>query len=112
MAGLSPRSTSYGLGVRKPTVWEGIMPKKTDWEDLTDKEQEIVQTAVENPDMTHSEIADETDSSESYVGETRREYEDHVEVVEKDEDGGKGLAVILMIIALGALYLAFDMGIL
>ncbi|WP_256403242.1 hypothetical protein [Halorubrum salinum] len=87
------------------------MPKKTSWEDLTDKEQDIIETAVENPDMTHEEVAEETDSSVSYVGKTRREYEDHVEVTEEDTGGGAGGAVILLILVLAALYWASSTGI-
>jgi len=48
-------------------------PEKED-EDLTEKQQTIIDTAIEHPDWTYSEIAEEVDSSDSYVGKTHREY--------------------------------------
>jgi len=48
-------------------------PEKED-EDLTEKQQTIIDTAIEHPDWTYSGIAEEVDSSDSYVGKTHREY--------------------------------------
>jgi len=61
-----------------------LKPNKQD-ESLTDKKQRIIETATENPAWTYSEIADETDSSEGYVGEVHREYIEET-IVPQDMD--------------------------
>jgi hypothetical protein len=50
------------------------------WEDLTEKQQRILRTAAENPELTNKEIADEAGSSSSYVSQVRNDYEDEVEI--------------------------------
>jgi hypothetical protein len=48
-------------------------PQKED-ENLSENQQAIVDTAIEYPDWTYSDIADEVDLSKGYVGEIYREY--------------------------------------
>ncbi len=50
-----------------------LKPNKQD-NNLTDNKQRIIETAIENPDWTYSEIADETNLSDGYVGDIHREY--------------------------------------
>jgi hypothetical protein len=50
-----------------------LHPEKED-EELTEKQQRIIEIAIEHPDWTYPEIADEADSSDGYVGKIHREY--------------------------------------
>jgi len=56
-------------------------PEK-DEEDLAEKQRAIIETAKQHPDWTYSEIAEEVDSSDSYVGKTHREYVEEVIIPE------------------------------
>jgi predicted HTH transcriptional regulator len=82
------------------------MPTKTDADELTDKQQAILETALENPDMSNAEIAAEVDASESYVSQVRNEYEDEAVLEEK---GGSGLLLLLLLL-LAALTVAYNLG--
>lgn len=52
-------------------------PEKED-EDLTEKQQAIIDAAIEHPDWTYPEIADEVGSSKDYVGKIHREYVEEI----------------------------------
>lgn len=43
-------------------------------EDLTDNQEQIVDVAIEHPNLTHSEIADRVDPSASYVSDVHQDY--------------------------------------
>ena len=43
-------------------------------EDLTDKQEQIVDEATEHPNLTHSELADRIDPSPSYVSDVHQDY--------------------------------------
>lgn len=78
-------------------------------EDLTDKQEEILVTALNDPDKSHEEIAAETDSSVSYVREVRNDLEDKAELGSSN-DGGSARFVILLILALAAVWWASQNG--
>lgn len=59
-------------------------PEKED-EDLTENQQAIVDTAIEHPDWSYSDISDEVGLSESYVGEVHREYVEET-IIPEDVD--------------------------
>jgi hypothetical protein len=54
-------------------------------EDLTDTQQAIVETAIENPEWTYSEIAEAVGCSDGYVGDTHREYVEEI-IIPEDVD--------------------------
>lgn len=82
------------------------MPQKTDADDFTELQTNILETALQNPEMSHAEIAAELDCSESYVRSTRNEYEDNVEL--QKDSGGSFLGPVILLILLGAI--AVEMG--
>jgi hypothetical protein len=43
-------------------------------ENLTDKQEQIVDEAIEHPNLTHSELADRIDPSPSYVSDVHQDY--------------------------------------
>jgi hypothetical protein len=43
-------------------------------EDLTDKQEQIVDKAIQHPNLTHSELADRIDPSPSYVSDVHQDY--------------------------------------
>ena len=70
-------------------------------DELTDKQRAILETNKENPGMSREEIAVETDSSASYVGQVLNDYD------ESDlDDGGNGLLILILIIIGGGFLLA------
>lgn len=74
-------------------------------DDLTDKQEEILEKALENPDKSAERIATETDSSASYVREVRRDLEDKAKLEEKETGGGGGFIVLLILVAAGIWFL-------
>lgn len=78
-------------------------------EDLTDKQEEILVTALKNPDKSHQEIAAETDSSVSYVREVRNDLEEKAELGTSNDSGSAGF-VILLILVLAAVWWASQNG--
>jgi len=58
------------------------MPKTTDSVIFSDAEKEILELALQNPALSNSEIADETGYRLTLIRDTRREYEDDVELAE------------------------------
>jgi len=83
------------------------MTKKTSAEDFTDNQLNILKTALENPDMSHAEIAVETELSESYVRTVRNKYEDQVDL-EENKSGGSILFPLLVLAVIAVV--AFEMG--
>lgn len=77
-------------------------------EETTEKQKAILETAVLNPEMSHAEVAAETDSSTSYVRQIRKEYEDNIEVDEQSESAGLG-PVIGLVILLVLAYVGYQM---
>jgi len=62
---------------------EGVaMPKTTDSVIFSEIEREILETALQNPALSNSEIADRTGARLTLVRDTRRTYEDEVELSE------------------------------
>lgn len=64
---------------------------KKEFKDLTENQQAIINTAVEHPDWSYSDISDSVGLSDSYVGEVHREYIDIEETTtpedaESDDD--------------------------
>ena len=68
------------------------MPKTTDSVIFSDAEQEILEIALQNPDMSNSEIADETGYRLTLIRDTRREYEDDVELAEDVAEAAEAAA--------------------
>ena len=58
------------------------MAKTTDSVIFSDAEQEILELAVQNPDMSNGEIADETGYRLTLIRDTRRQYEDDVDLAD------------------------------
>lgn len=54
-----------------------------EWEDLAEKQELIARTAIENPNYTHEEIAEEVESNRSYVSEVHRRFLDESIVPEE-----------------------------
>ena len=65
------------------------MPKTTDSVIFSDIERTILETALQNPDLSNAEIAEETGARITLVRDTRANYEDEVELAEDvaDETG-------------------------
>jgi cytochrome b involved in lipid metabolism len=74
------------------------MASKENWDDLTDKQQDILETAKKNPDYSAEEIAVETDSSASYVRDVRKEYEGEVKKTGSGADVGFLVIIILAVV--------------
>ena len=68
------------------------LPETTDSELLSDAEREVLETALENPESTNAEIAEETGSRITLVRDTRRSYEDAVDLADGDGSGGEPTA--------------------
>ena len=58
------------------------MPKTTDSVIFSEIEREILETALQSPELSNSEIADRTGARLTLVRDTRRAYEDEVELSE------------------------------
>ncbi len=58
------------------------MARTTDSVIFSDAEQEILEAALKNPDMSNSEIADQTGYRLTLIRDTRQQYEDEVELAE------------------------------
>lgn len=78
-------------------------------EDLTEKQEEILVAALNDPDKSDTEIASETDSSVSYVRDVRNDLEDQAELADSNDGGSAGF-VILLILALAAVWWATQNG--
>jgi hypothetical protein len=80
------------------------MAEQIEWsgeraDELSDTQKEILETAFQNPEMSNAEIAVEADCSESWVRETRSEYEDQIESKTDDSSSsGVGWVLILLLI--------------
>lgn len=77
------------------------MGNKIEWsgegvDELSDTQQDILEVVVENPDMSNAEIAVEADCSESWVRETRNQYEDRLEI--EDDDSGSFFIVLMLVL--------------
>ena len=57
---------------------DSLMPKTTDSVIFSDAEKEILELALQNPELSNSEIADQTGLRLTLVRDTRRQYEDDV----------------------------------
>ena len=68
------------------------MPKATDSVIFSEIEQEILETALRNPELSNSEIADRTGARLTLVRDTRRSYEDEVELSEAAADAAEDAA--------------------
>ena len=68
------------------------LPETTDSELLSDAEREVLETALENPELTNAEIAEQTGSRITLVRDTRRSYEDAVDLADGDGSGGEPTA--------------------
>ena len=67
------------------------MAKTTDSVIFSDAEQEILELALQNPDMSNSDIAEATGYRLTLVRDTRAEYEDDIELAEDVADAaGEG----------------------
>lgn len=53
---------------------EKSLKEDVSWDDLTDAQTEIAETAIENPELTQNEIAEKTDRSPSYVSKVHQDY--------------------------------------
>ena len=62
------------------------MPKTTDSVIFSDIERTILETALQNPDLSNAEIAEETGARITLVRDTRANYEDEVELAEDVAD--------------------------
>ena len=68
------------------------MPKTTDSVIFSDIERTILETALQNPDLSNAEIAEETGARITLVRDTRANYEDEVELAEDVADEGDDVA--------------------
>ena len=68
------------------------MPKTTDSVIFSDAEQEILELALQNPDMSNSDIADETGYRLTLIRDTRREYEEDIELAEDVAEAAEAAA--------------------
>jgi len=62
------------------------MPETTASDLLSDIQREILETALENPDLTNGEIADQTGTRLTLVRDTRATYEKAVDLAEDSEE--------------------------
>jgi DNA-binding CsgD family transcriptional regulator len=67
------------------TTEEIEMPETTASDLLSDREREILETALENPALTNGEIADQTGARLTLVRDTRATYEEAVDLAEDFE---------------------------
>jgi DNA-binding CsgD family transcriptional regulator len=68
------------------TTEEIEMPETTASDLLSDREREILETALENPALTNGEIADQTGARLTLVRDTRATYEEAVDLAEDSEE--------------------------
>src|SRR6056297_944132 len=64
------------------------MPNTTDSVIFSETEREILETALQNPDLSNAEIAEETGTRITLVRDTRANYEDEVELAADVVDEG------------------------
>ena len=69
-----------------PTADEPELPETTASDLLSAAERAILETALEDPELTNAEIAAETDTRLTLVRDTRRTYEDAVDLAEPTND--------------------------
>ncbi|MFO7833976.1 MAG: hypothetical protein R6V31_07970 [Halohasta sp.] len=69
-----------------PTTDEPELPETTASDLLSTAEREILETALEDPELTNAEIADRTGTRITLVRDTRQTYEDAVDLAEPTDD--------------------------
>jgi len=79
-------SDADGVDETTPSEETIEMPETTDSDLLSDAEREILETALENPELTNGEIADRTGSRLTLVRDTRATYEDAVDLAKDSEE--------------------------
>jgi transcription initiation factor IIE alpha subunit len=82
-------SESDSVDETTPTEEAIEMPETTASDLLSEAEQEILETALEHPELTNDEIADRTGSRLTLVRDTRATYEDAVDLAEDSQESAE-----------------------
>ncbi|MFD1642851.1 winged helix-turn-helix domain-containing protein [Halohasta litorea] len=82
-------SESDDVDEATPTEETIEIPETTASELLSEAEREILETALENPELTNGEIAEQTGSRLTLVRDTRATYEDAVDLADESEESAE-----------------------